>query len=50
MKQGSDTLAFFLFPNKNCLKHGDAYFPMPFNFTLEHNIRKFQENLKGLEN
>jgi hypothetical protein len=36
-------------PIQNGLKQGDALSPLLFNFTLQHAIRKVQENQVGLK-
>jgi hypothetical protein len=43
-KQLSDT-----FPIQNVLKQGDALSPLLSNFTLEHAIRRVQENQMGVK-
>jgi hypothetical protein len=40
---------FDSFPIQNDLKQGDALSPLLSNFTLEHAIRKVQENQVGLK-
>jgi hypothetical protein len=37
------------FPIQNGLKQGDALSPLLLNFTLEHALRKVQENQVGLK-
>jgi hypothetical protein len=37
------------FPIQNGLKQGDALWPLFFNFVLEYDIRKVQENQVGLK-
>jgi hypothetical protein len=39
----------YAFPIHNGLKIGDALSPVLLNFSLEHVIRKIQENQEGLE-
>jgi len=34
---------------KNCLKKGDALWPLPFSLALEHAVRKFKGNQEGFE-
>jgi len=38
-----------MFPIRNGLKQGDAFSPLPFNFTLEYAIRRVQVNRDELK-